>query len=496
MRKKNNIIRNAALAFLAVMLPVSCQLEKDGAATQKQNVMIELEVSAGNFTKAVPSETEAIISSLNVYAYLGSELVGDITLGQTESGDPFMMDLLLPDGKSAVDFYLVANASAMKYENDVISLPQSPSRDYLEGLMFSSLSSDILPLYAKETKEITVNPYDLELSETVTFELSRSLAKLSVYAAKSKGSSGTPQVLSVELLANGTREFSYLFPQTDDILNAVESRANNISLLNAPVAISSEVQKGSSDIQNPENYDLVLTGAYLPEVTYGSTAWNVSSGNEREAVLHVAYTAGNSQDRRNGYIYLPAIKRNDHINVCILISADGQIVINYTVAEWDWDKDKMQDWFFDYPTHTYVLPAIPLLPEDALKKPDAKATMKENKPFVGYFQMTYPESDKWIPTLEGLNASKCSIKVYNDRTGREVFSSDSPAPLPVSDDWYRIEVSPKSGYMDQGDVVNLAITYTPSGLAEIEYLLINGSYPEYFWPESTSENYMTITMVN
>ena len=30
----------------------------------------------------------------------------------------------------------------------------------------------------------------------------------------------------------------------------------------------------------------------------------------------------------------------------------------------------------------------------------------------------------------------------------------------------------------------------------IEYLLINGSDGDYFWPESTSENYITITMVN
>lgn len=478
------------------MLSVSCQLQKDGPVAEKQSVMIEIEVSAGSFTKAVPTETESVISSLNVFAFLGSELVGTVSLGQTQPGEPFMMDLLLPDGESSVDFYLVANASAMKNENIVISLPQNPTREYLDGLKYSSLASDILPLYAKETKTINVEAYKLNLSERVTFELSRSLAKLSVYAAKSEGSEGNPQILGVELLAKGTREFSYLFPQSDEILNSVESGANDIILLDTPVTIESAVLKGSSQTQDPVNYDLVLTGAYLPEVTYGSPAWNVSSGNEREAVLHVAYKTGENQDRRNGYVYLPRVNRNDHIRVCILISAEGQIIINYTVAEWDWDEDKMNDWFFDYPTHTYVLSAPPVLPEDALKKPETKATMKENQPFVGYFQMTYPNSDKWTPTLEGLNASKCNIKVYNDNTGDEVFSSESPSPLPVSDDWYRIEVSPRTGYMDPGEVVNLAITYTPSGLAEIEYLLINGSYPEYYWPESTSENYITITMVN
>ena len=55
---------------------------------------------------------------------------------------------------------------------------------------------------------------------------------------------------------------------------------------------------------------------------------------------------------------------------------------------------------------------------------------------------------------------------------------------------------PKTGYMDMNDVVNLAITYVPGGLSESEYLLINGSYGDFFWDGSTSENYVTITMVN
>jgi hypothetical protein len=50
--------------------------------------------------------------------------------------------------------------------------------------------------------------------------------------------------------------------------------------------------------------------------------------------------------------------------------------------------------------------------------------------------------------------------------------------------------------MDPNDQVNLAITYTLSGMTETEYLLINGSHPEFFWENSTSENYITITMVN
>ena len=117
--------------------------------------------------------------------------------------------------------------------------------------------------------------------------------------------------------------------------------------------------------------------------------------------------------------------------------------------------------------------------------------MAEDNPFTGYFQMTYPSSDAWTPTLQGPNASACTVKVY-DKNGTPVAGY----PLPASDDWYRIEVTPKTGYLSAGDVVDLAITYTPSGLTESEYLLINGSYQDYFWPQSTDANYITITMVN
>ena len=156
----------------------------------------------------------------------------------------------------------------------------------------------------------------------------------------------------------------------------------------------------------------------------------------------------------------------------------------------------MSDWYFDYPTHTYLWHFPPATEEDFFKKPNRAATMSESVPFEGYFQMTYPESDKWIPTLEGLHSSDADINVYNVRTNEKVFSSKNPAPLPVSEDWFRIEVVPQAGHMALGEIVNLAITYTPGGLSESEYLLINGSYPDFFWNGSTSENYVTITMVN
>lgn len=506
MRKINNTIKNTVLCIFALMLSVSCLREKENAAG-KQNVMVEIKVSAGQFTKATPTSKESTISTLDIYAYLRDELVGTLSLGQTEPGTPFLMDLTLPDGPNSVDFYLVANASSMLVEGRPVAISQNPTKAEVENIRYSSLAAgSVLPLFGQANKTITVDASQivstaaghnghLMLSDKVTFDLYRSLAKLSVFAAKIEGAMNQPKILSATLLAQGTREYSYLFPQNDDVLDQVASRITNRVLSNTTTTINASVEKGSSEALDPSNYTQVVDGVYMPEVREGSADCKVFDGpvgdETRAAVIHVEYSLGDGQDRRDGYIYMPSIERNHHYKVCILISAEGQIMLNYTVAEWDWDTDKMQDWFFDYPTHTYLWHKIPQTEEDLLEKPAGKATMSESHPFVAYFQMTYPESDKWMPTLEGLNASYCDVKVYD-----AVTDAEFTPPMEVSDDWYRIEVTPKSGYMTSGEVVNLAITYTPSLLTESEYLLINGSVSDYFWPESTSENFVTITMVN
>lgn len=510
MRKTYNIFKSAALCILAAMLSVSC-LEKEGPAADMQGVMIQLSVSAGEMTKAAyedATSSEKVINTLRVYAFHEGRPAGYASRQATALGEPFYMDLELPENQTCqVDFYLIANEAEMAYENGLVQLSEDMTVDQLEAIRFTGLAQRAaLPMYCFKSVGITVpsassvntapgHEGHFILPDPVTFVLERSLAKLSVSAAKAEGAAATPQILSVELLAQGTREYSYLFPQTDEnVLDNVASRSNNRSLLSAPVEVAAT------------SYTAVVNEIYMPEVREGlhhddpSYRWNVFTGPEsdraRAAVLHVEYSLGAGLERRDGYIYLPKVERNHHINVCILINAEGQITINYVVADWDWDEDKMQNWFFDYPTHSYLWHMLPQTEDDLHARPSDKATMSETQPFIGYFQMTYPDSDMWVPTLEGLNASDCSIRVYDTATSVLVFSSDSPAPLPVSEDWYRIEVSPNPGQLDEGDVVNLAITYTPGGFTESEYLLINGADLEYFWPGSSNENYVTITMVN
>lgn len=521
MRNINNIIRNTAVVLLAAVLSSGCMLEKDGPSQKMQDVMIKVNVAVEGMTKAEyedPTAVEKIINSLRIYAFHGDRLAGYTERQTTSLNDPFLMDLELPQtGVCNVDFYLIANEAEMAYENGLVQISENMTKAQLEALKFTGLSSrKSLPMYCRhmnesidvdQVKEVASAEEGHEghfiLDKSVTFVLERSLAKLSVYAAKAEGASSNPHILGVELLAQGTRMYSYLFPQDASVLDAVPFRANNRVLSSSDVEITKSVEKGSSEASNVANYTEVVSPVYMPEVREGveydspSYRWDSFAGDPadaaRAAVLHVEYSVDG--ELRNAYVYLPKVQRNHHIKVCILINAEGRILVNYVVADWDWDEDKMQDWFFDYPTHSFLMHKIPQTEEDFQSKPTEAATMSEVRPFTGYFQMTYPASDTWTPTLEGLNASRCELRVYNHED-ELVFSLDSPSPLPVSDEWYRIEVSPKPVHMDAGDVVNLAVTYTPGGLTESEYLLINGAHNDYFWKGSTDANYVTITMVN
>ena len=216
----------------------------------------------------------------------------------------------------------------------------------------------------------------------------------------------------------------------------------------------------------------------------------------RSAVLHIEYSMGAGQELKNGYVYLPCISRNAHIKVCILINSEGNIIINYVVA--DWEDNEMPDLRFDYPSHTYLLESIPAAGESSPSHASKEAQMSETVPFRGYFQMTYPANDNWTPTLIGLNASQCTVRVYDYAGNTEV--PRSAWPIQASEDWYMIEVSPNPGHMQAGETVNLAISYTATGFETIEYMMINGTDQNFYWPyqdpAAQDADYVIITMVN
>lgn len=508
MQKFKNIILSAAALLAAAMMSVSC-LEKEDVATDMQSVMIELSVSAEGMTKSAPTASEDVVNSLRIYAFCGERLAGHATRSAVTHGEPFYMDLELPaTGIHDVHFYAIANEAQMAYQNGVVSLSENMSRSELEAIRFTGLTSgEALPMYCIQKEEINVSEIissanteeghegHFILTKKVNLDLTRSLAKISLYAAKIQGTASTPQILSANLLAAGTRTYSYLFPQSSQTLDEVTSRPNDRSILSSSVNVNAEVEKG---IKDASKYDLIQADAYLPEVTYGSDDCSVSSGNDREVVLRIEYALSDGGEVRTGFVYMPQIKRNTHYKVCILISSEGQLIINYEVLQWE--DNIINDIHFDYPTHSYLRESIPTTEAEVALKPSQQAQMSEAKPFEGYFQMTYPANDSWTPTLMGPQAGNCEVTVYDMSTLTPTKIPEAEWPIDASEKWYKIVVTPDPVKVDAGDEVKLAVTYKAAGFETIEYMLINGSYQEYYWPYSgisqQDANFVIITMVN
>lgn len=514
MRKVNNIILNTAICMLAAVMSVSCQLEKDNLSAGRQNVMIELSVKAAEMTKAPatseePLPAETAISSLHVYAFYDGRLAG---YAHKVSGlERFFIDLELPEsGVHDVEFHLVANENEMTYQNVPVTLDRNTTKAQLQALKFTSLATgNALPMYCVQTESLDVDALrelandeaghegHFVLSQTLTFMLQRPLAKLEVYAAKESGATAVPQIIGVTMLSGGTREYNYLFEQTDETLNAINPTANDRVVVSNGVSVTDAVVKDSEEALDPDNYTEVTTAPiYLSEVTYGSDIWNEHSGNEKAVVLHVEYAIEQGGERKNAYIYMPPIVRNTIYKVCIFISAEGRIIINYVVADWTDGVMWENGLDFNYPTHSYLRHNIPVTADDMKTAPEGPATMSETVPFTGYFQMSAPAEEYWTPTLMGLEASDCTIHVYKQNGTEEVY--DRPIKADPAG-WYVITVVPAAGKVDVGEEVRLAITYKPIWSDVSEFLMINGTGEDCYWPydgaSQEDENYVIITMV-
>ena len=497
------------LCFVAAALFVGCQQERESLlVAEERSVTVELSISTEDVSRATPTEMERAINSLRIYAFYKGKKVGYVYREATEAGAPLYMDLTLPEsGVHNVEFYLIANEAEMAEENGVVALSADMTAAMLESIKFTGLvHGEALPMYEKSVQAVDVDAVNSDantivgheghfvLSQKLEFGLLRPIAKLSLYGAKVSGATSQPRIHKVELLADGTRQYNYLFPQDEAVLNEIPSRANNRSLLASSVAITDEVVKGDAMASDPNNYTTVVAGEYISEVAVGSSSWDTPSGSSNAGVLRVEYALGEGQLVKNAFVYLPTIKRNHHIKVCVLFNAEGNLVVNYDVAEWE--DNEMQDYHFDYPTHSFLMAELPTTENIGEIRPTEMATMAEGRPFKGFFQMSKPANDAWTPTLLGLNGSNCEIIVYDVESGDEVTSF----PIPASEKWYRVEVWALGGKMDVGKEVMLAISYLASGLSESEFLLINGSNLDFYWPYSGATkqdaNYVIITMVN
>lgn len=474
-----HILSRVAMLLVAFVMLVACA-EKGGPDIPVRHMLLQVDLEEKIVVKGQPSEQETTFNTIRIYAYLNAtgDIIGSFYRG-TVSSDPIYVDLALPvKGVHDVEFFVFVNESSARMP-DGFGFRERMTREELRQMRFTSLNqTGGVPLYCRQIEKIDVSRISEEfnpaaghgahhyLIEKVTFSLRQSLAKLSVYAAMAEGVS-TTKIHYVGILKGGLRQYTYFLPVDDQILASIPDRAIGRDLMTTEAVLTKHAAHGS---QNTEDYNLLTADHYIPETEVGSEFLDVKT-DDRQATIHIQYSVGEGGELRNGYIYMPRINRGTHYNVCLLITSEGRIILSYTVAPWD--KADMTEVWFDYPTHSFIEDDVDEL------KPVAPATMSHDKPFVGYFKMSYPQTETWRPTVVSSNAGMVEVKVFTQ-------GGITPVEPPIkadSENWYRIEVTPAAD-LEPGSEVELGITYSPdfSVDGKYEFLLINGSQNNWYWP--------------
>lgn len=468
MQNISNILRNTALALVAAVFVTGCIFEKMDMPEDLQSVLIQVNVSADEIaTKATPSATEATINSIRIYAFYNGKLSGHFYRG-TASSEPVVMDLMLPEsGTHNVNFYVVANEGSMTLTSASAQLSESTTESQLAQVMFGSFSSgNGLPMYYNGTVAINVdnvsegfntsaghtdhNYITDGTSEAGIFEvkadLTRSVAKVSFFAATQTGSSAGISISDITMNASYTKAYGYLLPQSEADINAIPKGNSDVDYLASQMLISGT--SGSYDDYMPVFSDYIFE-------------------NPAGAQFSLAFTTG------TGTVDIPEVKRNTHYKVYCYFNAEGTIEVSYVVADWEDTEEWVLE--FDYPT--YQSPVLPTGNHTA-SLPFGEATMyytgTEEGAFSVDFRMTAPAGQTWTPTFMA-EANDYRIAVYDTETGTEVT-----VPVTASDKWYTVKVIPMKPE-NVGQTVKLAFTYIPTWSVEPQFLLINGTSGNLAW---------------
>jgi hypothetical protein len=505
MQKYIDIMKKAAMAVVLAVAATSCVMEKDQVSSSLQSVIVQMNVSVGAMTKATesPTDAEAKINTVRIFAFQGERLAGHYYRGE-QSDEPIFMDMLIPaTGNLSTDFYVIANEDAMRLTSSN-QISESMTKAQLATITFDAVHNMAtygMPMYSKLTQTIDASAaasqlntaaghqQHMILAQKVNIQLERPLAKISLYASK-KEESASLVISDVTMLQGGTRQYAYLFKPSDaSLIENIPSRtAGDRNLFSGSRKINSFLVDPDQK-EDQSRYEAVFTDAYLPEVPF-------ANGDPRSVILNIAYSAGEGTMANNGVLDMPAVERNVHYKLYCSFAANGRVTIDFIVADWK-DADMWPGGLtFDHPTHSYLLPDA-----SSTHHSDTPASMTyvegdDSGAFVGYFQMAYPANESWTPTILDGIASDCRVEVW-DVSGTDEITD--PAMWVSGEQWYMIKVIPENPENIGGEV-KLAITYQPTWSDESEFLMINGSQSDAVWPyEGNTEgfrqepNYVVIT---
>lgn len=540
MRKISKILSRATAALCCGALLFGCAKEDAAPAGIRNTAAVQLSVAptAVSETDGTPTAAESKIHSLRVYAFVGGRKAGHYFAENIgDKTHTFYMDLTFySDGVQQVDFYVVANEKAMTLVGD-FALSDATSEQQLNDLAFTNqlrgnLEEKGLPMYCMQSEKLDFTKLKSEtppagsgheghtlLDYRIEFSLQRPMAKIGVFAAKpEEDENAVLRITGLTMLAEGTQRRNYLMPPSPTKLESVESGAQNIDI--QPVdgdvtAILTEEQ----DRKNPANYTPVMAQPFYPFENPWSNggSWDIPGAQHKGHVLKLDFTYDGGTVR-TGYIYLPPVKRNEYIAVCCLIRNDGQLKVDYSIADWEDAGEYTIE--FDYPT--YANPLTPSSDEEpgANGKYPQPTVWHNTDPdsdegsYTFLFRIWNPKGLRWNPVMDGATTEDFEIRVYQMENGTRVWKDydnrtetkeddcvvpdDVNAPV-VGEERRKFYIrvrALKSGNVNEE--MSLGISYDRSWNPGVgsSLLLINGLTHTLKWEGSEFAEYVVIRQVD
>ena len=372
MQKTNNILIKAAAAILATIFATGCVFEKENPSATRdfQNVLVQIGVNTSGAmqTKAADSfeagnenavaTLETAVKTLRVYAYIGGQLCGYLYTNNVDTENhALLMDMKLPKAATAtVDFVAIANEAGM-------TIPEGVNLDYTVGrsadgtlvltgnaglnelkqityTLANQSFTNGMPMYA--VGQATLNLHNVGqqntatghtghfiLNDEINIELTRSLAKIAVYAAE-EGTSTKNNVKINSVTFKDVINNGYLLDNT----NYPTATPQDVVLSNTQVTVTKKLNRADTDFatkrKDAANYTQVTSAPYyIPENPAGKK-------------LVVNYTTG-SGAAKNAEIEMPEIARNTYYKVLCLVKANGEMTLELVVADWETGTGKYID---------------------------------------------------------------------------------------------------------------------------------------------------------
>ena len=370
MQKTNNIFIKAAAAILATIFATGCVFEKENPSATRdyKNVLVQIGVStSGDVQTKVADSTpadnenavptlETAVKTLRVYAYIGGQLCGYLYTNKVDTeNDALLMDMRLPNAATAtVDFVAIANEGGMTVPEGVnlnytvgrgadgtLELTGNASIDDLEQITYTLANQSFtngVPMYAVGQATLNLNNVGQQntatghtghfiLNDEINIELTRSLAKIAVYAAEEGTSTKNNVKINSVTFANVINS-GYLLENT----SYPDVDAQDVVLSNTQVTVTKKLNRADTDFankrKNPANFTPVSNPYYISENPEGKK-------------LVINYTTGSGE--KEAEIEMPAIARNTFYKVLCLVKANGEMSLELVVADWEPGTGKYVD---------------------------------------------------------------------------------------------------------------------------------------------------------